>query len=316
MSPALAAPMMRPAMEGRRIREAARGVNVVFGAARNRAMETGRPCGVIIMRFEGREACSMLIDQVEVPPPFAGDVLDATARLQIASADDRWPDGALRVTAQLEGSRAGMVAPGDTIQFNGQGPMYEVRGGNASAPQLAVDDVHQSLTLPWPVGGGQSRPVSYKVFRQPTSPDQRPFTKSSAKAYELPSGAVIDLQFSGTDSDRNLDQPLFHTENDSLLRPIVIMFSPNGSVDRLVVSGTVTPAVEPIYLLVGRNEKVAAETLEQSNLTDMNNLWITLNPQTGLVNSSSMGKVDDDQSRIPLDDARQYAKAGDHEGGG
>ena len=48
---AAAATRMRPASEARRIRESARALNVYLGSARNRAMETGRPCGVILHRF-------------------------------------------------------------------------------------------------------------------------------------------------------------------------------------------------------------------------------------------------------------------------
>ena len=42
---------MRPALESRRTREAARAIEVYLSSARNRAMETGRPCGVMLYRF-------------------------------------------------------------------------------------------------------------------------------------------------------------------------------------------------------------------------------------------------------------------------
>ena len=48
---AVSATAFRPANDSRRIREAARAINVYLGSARNRAMETGRPCGVIFRRF-------------------------------------------------------------------------------------------------------------------------------------------------------------------------------------------------------------------------------------------------------------------------
>ncbi len=43
--------MMRPDVEGRRIREAARSLNVYLSSARNRAIETGTPCGVTFHNF-------------------------------------------------------------------------------------------------------------------------------------------------------------------------------------------------------------------------------------------------------------------------
>ena len=51
-----AATAMRPATEGRRIREAARAINVYLSSARNRAMETGRPCGVTFHHFHNPAA--------------------------------------------------------------------------------------------------------------------------------------------------------------------------------------------------------------------------------------------------------------------
>ena len=75
---ALAATTILPATESRRSREAARALNVYLGSARNRAMETGRPCGVIFHRF-GTLACSMSIDQCEVPPCYCGETEQSAA---------------------------------------------------------------------------------------------------------------------------------------------------------------------------------------------------------------------------------------------
>ncbi len=70
---AVGASQMRPASELRRIREAARAINVYLSTARNRAMETGRPCGVIFHCFGPTVPCAMTADQCEVPPCYAGD---------------------------------------------------------------------------------------------------------------------------------------------------------------------------------------------------------------------------------------------------
>ena len=58
----------------RKIREAARMINVYFGVARNRAVETGRPCGVMFQRLANQPSGAATLFQVEVPPPYAGDV--------------------------------------------------------------------------------------------------------------------------------------------------------------------------------------------------------------------------------------------------
>ena len=45
----IAVPAMKPALENRKIREAARAVNVYLGSARNHAIELGRPVGVLFI---------------------------------------------------------------------------------------------------------------------------------------------------------------------------------------------------------------------------------------------------------------------------
>ena len=125
---AAAATRMRPATESRRIREAARAINVYLGSARNRAMETGRPCGVILHRFSARSTSSavMNLDQCEVPPCYAR-----------RTDYSRWPTVTwyrqrrvrstfipTRRRATRRSRRQGLVRPGDLIQLNCQGPMY------------------------------------------------------------------------------------------------------------------------------------------------------------------------------------------------
>ena len=98
----LAATMMRPDLDGRRAREAARSVNVYLASARNRAMETGRDCGVILHRRSPRACLPPLsIDQVEVPPTFAGQNIGAVVRVQDWTGRDRyWTDGSTILLVQ------------------------------------------------------------------------------------------------------------------------------------------------------------------------------------------------------------------------
>ena len=92
--------------------------------------------------------------------------------------------------------------------------------------------------------------VPFAVFRRPL--------KSPAAPLQLPAGAVVDLEASGT------DQASFVAD----LAPITLMFSPNGSLDRVYESnGPGTPVTEPIYLLIGRRERVTGLQLP-ANPTD------------------------------------------------
>ena len=78
--------------EDRRVREAARAVNVYISSARNRAIEIGRSCGVIFRRanFTNFPTASTVLDQCEVPPTYAGDTTGAVVRVMVSpsSFDD------------------------------------------------------------------------------------------------------------------------------------------------------------------------------------------------------------------------------------
>ena len=129
--------------------------------------------------------------------------------------------------------------------------------------------------------------MPYQIIRRPG--------KSVAAGLQLPVRAVIDLEFSGTDDD------LIGAVSD---QPVYIMFSPNGSLDRFYHpghGGEVHPGTEPIYLLVGKQERVPAGSAEDglANWQDVKNLWVTLNPQTGLVTTAENVPVD--LTRLPAE---------------
>ena len=73
MLAAVAIPAMRPSMEGRKTREAARAINVYLSSARNRAIESGRPVGVQIERdiASNLSLAGVTLYQVEVPLPYS-----------------------------------------------------------------------------------------------------------------------------------------------------------------------------------------------------------------------------------------------------
>ncbi len=139
-------------------------------------------------------------------------------------------------------------------------------------------------TLPWPEyrtnTGIWSQPVSFQVLRQPT--------KTAASPLRLPEGAVVDLDFSGTDSQS------FQNPSASYY-DVAVMFSSNGAVEGYYWNNTVNPAAGPIYILVGSRSRVrdfvkdkllATPNLKDlPNWADLSSLWITINYQTGLVST-------------------------------
>jgi prepilin-type N-terminal cleavage/methylation domain-containing protein len=271
---AAAATVFRPAGESRRIREAAREIYVYLGSARNRAMETGRPCGVIFRRFAGAPAAAMTADQCEVPPCYCGDTEQSYAQVTYLGTGNV-------ISATLDAAPpTSLVSPGDLIQFNCQGPLYPIL--TVGATLTATVDVTQGQMVPWPTNIAQATRVPYRIFRAPM--------KGGATPLQLPASAVVDLEWSGTDT------VLFGaTAGD-----VTIMFAPNGSVDRVYSSVTLLngPVTQPIFLLIGKRERipppaspVASNPDTFANWQDLNNLWVVVNPQTGLVTTGEVKPV-------------------------
>ena len=298
----MATTLMRPDTEGRRIREAARMINVYISTARNRAMETGRPCGVVLETFNGTDAV-MLLDQCDVPPLYCGETEGSVARVQYDSATT------VRVTLQTTGGATEplpecMVRRTDLIQFNGQGPMYSIDnttpvGSDDTKPNFnfvlpttsftaTVVDPMQAPSLPWTTTGTV---VSYRIFRQPI--------KSAATPLQLPASVVVDMGASGIDGGVSFSG-----------NTVEIVFNSNGAVDQ-VFAGGAHYATDPICLLVGKRERVGntapipATTANQpqwANWQDMSNLWIVINPQTGLVTTEPVA------AQTSISDSRSLAK--------
>ncbi len=284
---AAAATMMQPGTESRRTREAARMVNVYLSSARNRAMETGRPCGVIFRNF-GTPGFAMNADQCEVPVCFAGYADSAMAKVT-------WPNVNNNVVyAELtEGPATGMIRRGDVMQFNGQGPYYAV----ADDSENAIDTDTKYLTgakIKLTFDSGQIVPwtptetlVPFRIFRAPM--------KGAATPLQLPASSAVDLYWSGSGGGYFGSDSAF----TSTVSDVTILFSPNGSVDRVYTGQGYQSVTEPIFLLIGNRERVdntppATPTAENksswANWQDLETgLWVTINPHTGVINTEPVG---------------------------
>jgi len=188
--------VMQP-LADRRVREAARAVNVYIASARNRAIEIGRPCGVIFRRATATNtpAAAMVLDQCEVPPPYAGDTTDAAVKIQKINLSPPTLIIQLRIQIRMNDFSDNLIRPGDLIRLNNQGPYYNISSpsysddftvdattgyfafsaGTASAGSW-IDSNYLTVTLdnqktpmqsfPWPVGQWSSS-VPFQILRQP-----------------------------------------------------------------------------------------------------------------------------------------------------
>ena len=329
---AVMVPRLRPMMEQRRIREASRTVSAFFYAARNRAMEIGRPVGVAIERLKVQPEAAVTLRMVEVPPAYAGDVIGARAIVRRLGTS---PLFQVRLnTAEVASmlTQTLPVAVGDVITFESQGIRYRIVGldlnGNGSAdtdsdnligdPNFPVQSTPFAVLLvkledvadtPWPATsnpsapfppenpgtGIGSRPVAFQIYRRPES--------TAAAPVRLPTGTVIDLYSSGTDSmvlmgnpsgfvpvDHNTSTPEIEDPT-----PVIVLFAPDGRVQRVFYENTQSAVTEPIYLLIGRWERMPAmassppaargPSLAEDGLynwQDITNYWLVINPNTGL----------------------------------
>ncbi len=310
----VAIPRMRPAMETRRIREAARAINVYLCSARSRAIESGRPWGVRIVRDGSMALAGLRLIQVEVPPPYAGDYDTSTIIVTPTggpTCNVSFPMGEVPVAD-------GLVKTGDVLKLNFQGHQWQITVSSANVWML------QSQTTANPPNTGGNG-VRFQVFRQPVT--------SSVAPLQLPSSVVIDLWYSGTSSAWFANSA---TGPTSTPYP-TIMFSSTGSVNQIAADTfAAQPAIEPIYLLVGRRDRVnpvpsdvltfnyQAVTMgplitvyeprpvaedRLTNFRDQTNLWVAINPQTGYIVCAEMAiapNVTDYQGNAVKDTTNTY----------
>ena len=187
----IALPAMRPLTEARRIREPARAINVYFGRARSRAIESGRPCGVMFERLERQPQASVILRQVEVPPPYSGESFDAVVQLQDWTYTDDpswsywlvegeqpvrvyWEYGprVLKVRVRDRDFSPGLIRRGDLMRLNDQGPWYRIGfDDNVVNSTLPADFTPFASGLDWedfPVETDPAEPdYSYINFLDP-----------------------------------------------------------------------------------------------------------------------------------------------------
>jgi prepilin-type N-terminal cleavage/methylation domain-containing protein len=315
---AAGATAMRPANDSRRVREAARAINVYLSSARNHAMETGRPCGVMLRRFQGTPSAVMNLDQCEVPAPYCGDTETATMSVQRSASTITHGSYLCDYTATFGADfTVSLVHVGDLIQFNQQGPFYTIAGPSTANDGKTGDAITSPNTLdlaedtsigrlfPWTT----STTVTYRILRAPT--------KGAAAPLQLPASSVIDLDASGIDNTGVIFGDGVWTNT------VMILFDPTGAVNCVYARGTRYSVTNSIFLLVGKRERTlnttyAATNDEQTmtNYQDLNNLWVVLNPQTGLINTEPVASSSAAGTALAaIDASRALARQGQGMGG-
>jgi prepilin-type N-terminal cleavage/methylation domain-containing protein len=317
-------PRLPAIMERAKVREAARAIQLYLSTARNLAMSTGRSCGVMIEPLLAENGCAMTLTQMETPPPYGGDSLGSTATA-VAQSD---------MTAKITLSPPSGVDihPGDMIQIGYQGYWMPILANpDASVPTGIYPPGTTTLKAGIDFSHGETpawfyQPVTgpYKLIRWPT--------KSTAAALQLPSPAVIDLTASGNDPVGN-SLPVWPLQPwppspppspGTTPLPVTIMFAADGTID-WVSHWDSNPknrwgqqVTTPMYLLVGRRNKVKPPNPNDANLNDFNSLWISINPATGLILVSDLAALPQDPKNVTAADfaqSRAFARQASANGG-
>jgi hypothetical protein len=127
---------------------------------------------------------------------------------------------------------------------------------------------------------------SFRVERSPVA--GAAIIKNAAQSLQLPAATVIDLVDSG------VGVRIWDGTGD-----VAILFAPNGAIEGIYVNGVPSAVTDPIFLLVGKRERIPFDPAQYdannpdtySNWQDLSNLWVVINPQTGLVTTGEMAAV-------------------------
>jgi len=181
----IALPVMKTGIEARRLREASRQVNTAVTLAKSLAAETDRYAGLLIdvesLPEDRTKLFARRLYLAETPPPYAGDMVGATAAITA-------PFQATFLDAN-SANLVNVVNDGDLIRFDHRNPYYRI---NDPPPPGTLPPFALNLSGPpfWPEVKVPPLELSYEIIRSPE--------KSSSTPFELPSGAVIDLNNSGS----------------------------------------------------------------------------------------------------------------------
>ncbi len=287
---ATALPLMKPAIEESRIREASRQINAFLDGAKGRAAALGRPVGVWIERIPESNAAVQLY-LAETPPLYGGDSQGATAMINYETSTGKFvireipgtnPPNTLLPGFVNSYSLIEVLAPnaGDEfrIKFAYKGQYYRCRRTTAPSGTTHRFELDPADAARVPPLTGVALP--YQVLLNPR--------RSSSPPLQLPGGTAIDLQYSGiggfTDDtivpdicpttaldvpgptglefwdNRNPTNPAGNRLSPPA-GPVIIVFRPSGDVERVVVAGTSFSPNGTIHLLVSKIEQI--ETLAE-----------------------------------------------------
>jgi prepilin-type N-terminal cleavage/methylation domain-containing protein len=314
-------PALSTTSEARRTREAARVTSGFCARAQSGAIGKRDWFGLLLAPLAGTLTVAEL-RLAAVPPPYAGATLDARVAIQpgtspinsgtaIALPASACPVlNATPTSSPLElsdiANAAVNVQPQDLIQFDGEGPSYEIV--SASTTEIIFRNRDGVMTTsagfdtanrPWPAATPATH--AFEIFRRPAL---------SGQPFSIPNNRVIDLRWSGYGPSNDplaSSYVLFNSAGQA----ISILFDATGRMRLIMRGGNRVVPQHPVYLLVGRPDRVgnvfssslsASDDSVGANWQYADSWWIAFDPLTGAVRSAecrpNASTVTDSQSFI------------------
>jgi type II secretory pathway pseudopilin PulG len=310
---AVAIPLAKQPLERQKVRESSRQVNAIISSAQARAVELGRPVGVLLEIRDLGNVSPNAVDNAavnategitrihfaEVPPLYAGDVSGARVNVVLEGGvpHARFDDGNSDAGIQA------LIGPGDHIRFGYRGRWFRVTSAWKTLPHPDGNDrIGVSIDV---VNAGEinwDTEVPFQIQRRPK--------KSVRPPVDLPGDTVIDLVGSGIGNSEMDFGVTFNGNSGAWDRygygSIMIMFQPSGAVERIHFGPSsffgapysVRPS-GPIHLLIGRADQVIpsapfdASGDEIANLRDPESLWVSVGHTTGRITTTENLPSDD-----------------------
>ncbi|MBX3415517.1 MAG: prepilin-type N-terminal cleavage/methylation domain-containing protein [Pirellulales bacterium] len=360
---ALAIPVIAPAMRGRQVREASRLVTAYLAGARSEALRTGRATGVIFERFPNAPEMCINLSRCQVPPTYAGDTTasraTATGNNHEFTVIDAWnnrvqPGDLIKFNYQGHLYRIvnATGSPKTCEPVNGTVPAFNLPAGT-SVPYQVFRQPKRTSTPPVQLPAGIVIDLGF-------SGDATGNTGNTLQPFVIRDHTASGWSGTAYEQDPHAGEIIAgHTPLG-----IMVVFAPDGSVEGLYrpnalgvqikdfPSGSihfligqrarvpVTTVTDPSLLaaieldsttVTSEKEDLAEEQLATFNFMDLENLWVTINPRSGQINSTEMyavPSIDDPTAAIatsnpsevrPIADrvrqSRQFALEGQAMGG-
>lgn len=295
----------------RAVQLASTNVSAQFAKAQSVAISRKASHGIWLDPLPSNAAACIDLYYSDVPDPYRGDTFDAKFTVTPP------PPSAAPTTATLTPTPAGCVAslaspsfgnftnPGNLVQFNDCGPLYDFLLSGAWTARLRAATSQTPANSLWP----SPAPAAHRfaVYRLPTRAGQ-PLT--------LPAGMAIDVAWSGIATSRFgtvalagdgsttsplTDDWLIDTDyrNASIGSPatIAVLYDASGAFSEMcfianaaTASTTRATPQGPLYLLVGRVDRCGlpynpaiTDDNPGANWQYRDSRWIAIDPRTGIV---------------------------------